>query len=146
MNNQNKQIIPELQSVVNCLDGTSLLSDLLKELKPPVDNQLKTLHRELKAENNVYLYRDRMEAFINRKIPIENKEMTITELLEDRLDCNLLQPDGKGWQKGKLRICFEFIPEDNEDLIIAQENSVKMPESPLDGIRQLANGLPINQN
>jgi KGK domain len=145
MNNQNKQIIPELQSVVNCLDGTSLLSDLLKELKPPVDNQLKILHRELKAENNVYLYRDRMEAFINRKIPIESKEMTITELLEDGLDCNLLQPDGKGWQKGKLTMCFQFTPEENE-FISTQEISAEVNNSPLDEIRQLANSLPIDQN
>jgi hypothetical protein len=80
MNNQNKQIIPELQSVVNCLGGTSLLSDLLKELEPLADNQLKALHKQLKAENNVYLYRERMEAFINNKISVEDQEIKIIEL------------------------------------------------------------------
>ncbi len=143
MNNQNKQIIPELQSVINCLDGTSLLSDLLKELKPPVNNQLKTLHRELKAMSNVYLYRDRMDAFVRERISVEDTETAITKLLENGLNCNLLQPDGKGWQKGKLTMCFQFTPEENET-ILTQEISAEVNNSPLDEIRQLANNLPVN--
>jgi hypothetical protein len=153
MNNQSKQIIPELQAVAHCLDGTFLISDLLESLMPPVDdqesfiNQLKILHLELKtAGYSRDHYRDKIEDFIEKNTIIENKENTIIDLFEDGMNCNLLQLDGKGWQKGKLKICFEFIPEDNEDFAIIQENSVRMAESPLDEIRQLANSLPIDQN
>lgn len=54
----------------------------------------------------------------------------MNELLEGT-SCNLLQPDGKGWQKGKLRLCFEFTPGENENL-------TRIQVSPLDEIRQLA--------
>jgi hypothetical protein len=58
---------------------------------------------------------------------------------------SLLQPDGKGWQKGILKICFEFIPEKDESVNI-EETSVTTQYSPLDEIRQLANSLLIDQN
>jgi hypothetical protein len=153
MNNQSKQIIPELQAVAHCLDGTFLISDLLESLIPPIDdqelfiNQLKILHLELKtAGYSRDHYRDKIEDFIESNTIIKNKENTIIDLFEDGMDCNLLQLDGKGWQKGKLKICFEFMPEDNKDSVVTQENSVKISESPLDGIRQLSNSLPIDQN
>jgi hypothetical protein len=49
MTNQPKQIIPDLQAVAHFLDETFLISDLLENFKPPVDDQ---------------------ESFINRKCPI----------------------------------------------------------------------------
>ncbi len=51
-----------------------------------------------------------------------------------------MQPDGRGWQKGKLKICFEFIPEEPESVAM-QSKSVETNSSPLDEIRQLANEL-----
>jgi KGK domain len=152
MNNQNKQIIPDLQAVAHCSDGTFLISDLLENLKPPLDdqesfiNQLKTLHLELKAGGySRDHYRDKIEAFIKNNTIIENKEIAIIELFEDGIDCNLLQPDGKGWQKGKLTMCFQFTPEESES-ILTKEKSTEINHSPLDEIRQLANSLPIDQN
>jgi hypothetical protein len=58
---------------------------------------------------------------------------------------SLLSLDGKGWQKGKLKICFEFIPEEEKSPTI-KENSLTGQYSSLDEIRQLANSLPIDQN
>ncbi|MCY7369099.1 MAG: hypothetical protein LH474_13215, partial [Chamaesiphon sp.] len=62
------------------------------------------------------------------------------DIFEDGLKCNLLQPDGKGWQKGKLKICCEFIPEEPEPIVI-QDKPAKTHSSPLDEIRQLSNEL-----
>ena len=56
------------------------------------------------------------------------------------MTCNLLQPDGKEWQKGKLKICFEFTPEEAE-LVSTQDKPVATHSSPLDEIRQLSNDL-----
>jgi hypothetical protein len=65
------------------------------------------------------------------------------------MTCTLLQPDGKGWQKGKIKLCFEFIPEENET-VATNETPVKNHLSSLDEIRQLANKLAsggsIDQN
>ncbi len=55
---------------------------------------------------------------------------------------SLLQPDGKGWQKGKLKICFEFTPEEPEPIAI-HDNPVETHSSPLDEIRQLSNELAL---
>jgi hypothetical protein len=38
------------------------------------------------------------------------------------IDCEVIKADGKGWQKGKVRIILEFAPDE--------------PESPLDDIRR----------
>ena len=34
-----------------------------------------------------------------------------TVLIDPGVDCELLQPGSQGWQKGKLKICIEFIAE-----------------------------------
>ncbi len=65
---------------------------------------------------------------------------TIEPFFAEGANCNLLQPDGKGWQKGKIKICFEFIPEENES-VETQSDSVETHCSPLDKIRQLSNEL-----
>jgi hypothetical protein len=61
-------------------------------------------------------------------------------ILMDGTYCNLLQPDGNGWQKGQLKICLEFIPE-GCDPIVMEEKPIETHSSPLDEIRQLANEL-----
>jgi hypothetical protein len=58
---------------------------------------------------------------------------------------SLLQPGLKGWQKGKLKMCFEFTPEEDEP-IVTKEDVFKTIQSPLDEIRQLVNNSPIDQN
>jgi KGK domain len=150
MNDQSKKIIPDLQAVAHCLDGIFLISDLLKNFKPPIDdqksfiNQLRKLHLEVKSGGySRDYYQDKIETFITKNNIIENKDNAIIELFEDGIACKLLQLDGKGWQKGKLTICFQFTPEESEFI---SENSVEVHNSPLDEIRQLANNLPIDQN
>jgi len=46
------------------------------------------------------------------------------ELFGDGIDCKILKP-GKGWQKGKIRLTLEFIPD--QPII---------PPSPLDDLRK----------
>jgi KGK domain len=145
MTNQPKQIIPDLQAVAHCLDGTFLISDLLENLKPPVDdqesfiNQLRKLHLELKSGGySRDHYQDKVEVFIAKSTIIENKENAIIELFEDGIDCKLLQPDSKGWQKGKLTMCFQFTPEGSDSISI-EEKLTETNHSSLDEIRQLSN-------
>jgi hypothetical protein len=58
----------------------------------------------------------------------------ITNMLVSGTTCNLLQPDGKGWQKGQIKICFEFIPQEIET-VVTSENQAEIDRSPLDDIR-----------
>jgi KGK domain len=152
MNDQSKQIIPDSQAVAHCLDGIFLISDLLENFKPLVDdqkpfiNQLRKLHLELKSGGySRDYYQDKVEVFIAQSTIVENKKNAVIKLFEDGIDCKLLQPDSKGWQKGRLTVCFQFTPEESE-FIPFQENSDDIYNSPLDEIRHLDNSLPINQN
>jgi KGK domain len=156
MNNLSKQIIPDSQAVARCLDpemleilgshGTFVISDILERMKfssdPKIskaqldrvfDETISSNSNQLNyifdtSRNGVNKYR---EDFFKNLTDILTNDTDIYELLNKLIDgttCNLLQPDGKGWQKGKLKICFEFIPEEPEDR-----------HSPLDEIRQLSN-------
>ena len=64
----------------------------------------------------------------------------MANILMDGTNISLLQPDGKGWQKGKLKICFEFTPEEPEPIAIIAK-PIETHSSPLDEIRQLSNEL-----
>lgn len=152
MESPSKQIIPDLQAVARCFDRTFLISDLLENFRPPVDErelfieQLKMLHLEMKTGGySRDHYQDTIAAFLQKSTITKDKEETTIKLLEDGMDCSLLQPGSKGWQKGKLKICFEFISEENE-AVVTPANSVKTTRSSLDEIRKLANSLPIEQN
>jgi KGK domain len=72
-------------------------------------------------------------------------EKTAMDSFISGVTVSLLQPGLKGWQKGKLKICFEFAPEEDEPIAM-KGNVVETTQSPLDEIRQLANNLPIDQN
>lgn len=54
---------------------------------------------------------------------------------DEGIDCEILQPATKGWQKGKLKlkVTLEFIPD---------EPSIDEPESPLDDLRRIMNEEP----
>jgi len=83
------------------------------------------------------------------------KGTSINELIEKRWQnnnrkwfsagkaCQILSVDGKGWQKGKLRIKFtlEFCPDEPEIEEITQSNDLEInqAESPLDDIRRMMN-------
>jgi KGK domain len=72
-------------------------------------------------------------------------KQSILNIFINGTNISLLSPDGKGWQKGKLKICFEFTPEESKS-IVKEEESVEIQCSSLDEIRQLANNLLIDQN
>lgn len=55
------------------------------------------------------------------KSHVQGNEKPRNELFEQGVSCEVLRP-GANWQKGKVRIRFEFCPDE--------------PESPLDDIRQ----------
>lgn len=55
------------------------------------------------------------------------------------LDCKLLKPGAKSWQRGKVRITLEFCPEDLEVTPEANNNIEQNGSaSPLDDIRKFA--------
>ncbi|GET42165.1 KGK domain-containing protein [Microseira wollei] len=63
---------------------------------------------------------------------------------DDGLDCEILRPGAKGWQKGRVRIkvTLEFCPDEPEiqETPSNEQPKISEPESP-DDLRQL-----INQN
>ena len=137
MTDRSKQIIPDLAAVARCLDETFLISDLLAKFKMPADNQkifindLRELHLELKQSGySREHYLDKIEAFLRKNIIVGDKNEKNRSMFEDDIICNLLEPNGKGWQKGKLKLCFEFIPEEDETIIF-QEPPLKRQISSL---------------
>ena len=164
MTDRSKQIIPDFQAVARCLDpeileildshGTFLLSELLEMLKGSSVDEIDFIERSAfveKLTNTIitttqnghsqqYLM-NKISTFVKGSILDLNQENArITNSLLSGINCNLLQPDGKGWQKGKLKLCFEFIPEEPE-AIATQATPVETQSSPLDEIRQLSNEL-----
>ena len=169
MTDRSKQIIPDSQAVVSCFDpeiltvldshGTFTINELVKTIKMSgIDrtsfrNELKDLLSILHKEgNNVPSLLSKLTAFVDGD-EINESRYTSYEILRKALlngtECTLLQPEGKGWQKGKLKICFEFIPEEDKPAA-TQEKLAETHSSPLDEIRQLSNELAsggsINQN
>jgi KGK domain len=157
MTDRPKQIIPNSQAVARCLDpeileilgshGTFLLSELLEMLKGSSVDCIDFTDRVAFIEKLTAIVADtiqqghsrqylmnKVSTFVKGSILDPNKNnLKVNNVLLSGVNCDLLQLDGKGWQKGKLKICFEFIPEEN--------NSIETHTSPLDQIRQLANEL-----
>lgn len=87
----------------------------------------------------------------------KNHQYSSTDLLEELIEktvinsfmsgftVSLLQPGLKGWQKGKLTMCFQFTPEE-DDPISMKEDVFETTQSTLDEIRQLASSFLIDQN
>ena len=160
MTDRSTQIIPDSQAVVSCFDpeilkildshSTFTINELLKTIKiSGVDrtsfrDELKNLIGTLqKDSNNVPSLFSKLIAFVDGD-KITESRYTSYEILRKALlngtECSLLQPDEKGWQKGKIKICFEFIPEEPEP-VSTQDKPVEIQSSPLDEIRQLSNDL-----
>jgi KGK domain len=154
MTDRTKQIIPDSESVARCLDpnileifgshGTFTVSELLEQIKEPIEpefslekiNAIFTEARSNGSYSNGNFYHDLQKAILFQ----DNNVATIANILLNGTLCRLLQPDGKGWQKGTLKMCLEFIPEEPEAIEV-QEKPVEMHQSPLDEIRQLSNEL-----
>jgi KGK domain len=163
MTDQSKQIIPDSNSVIRCLDpemlkmlnshGTFVIDEILEKIKEPIDpifsrDKIYNIFDQSRTRDSYRkddYYNDLKDAIIKN----DTNNSTIINMLMSGTDCTLLQPDGKGWQKGKLKMCFEFIPEEPEPLAI-QEIPITAHLSPLDEIRQLSNELAsvgsIDQN
>ncbi len=159
MTDRSKQIIPDSQAVVSCFDpeilkildshSTFTINELLKTIKiAGIDrtsfrDELKTLIVASQKEgHNIQSLMSKLTTFVDGD-KINESRYTSYEILRKALlngtECTLLQPNEKGWQKGKLKICFEFIPE--EDPVATQEKPLETHLSPLDEIRQLSNEL-----
>jgi glucose-6-phosphate-specific signal transduction histidine kinase len=149
-----KQIIPDQNAVVSCFDSeiieildshsTFTINELLRTIRiSGVDrtsfrDSLRDLIVEMQKEShNVQSLLNKLTTFINGEAINENR-YTSYEILRKALlngtDCNLLQADGQGWQKGQLKVCFEFIPDGTES-VASQNNPTETHPSPLDEIR-----------
>jgi KGK domain len=139
-------------AILKVLDshGTFTVNELLKTIKvsgvdrTSLRDDLKDLIVTMQKEaHNIPSLLSKLTTFIDGD-KIAESRYTSYEILRKALlngtECSLLQPNEQGWQKGKLKICFEFIPEESES-IIAQPDSVEAHSSPLDEIRQLSNEL-----
>jgi KGK domain len=164
MTNQSKRIIPNPRSVTRFLDqdiinslgshNTFEVNDLLEIIKGENLDihqssfqfrvELASLINEIpeRGESKQY-FLDKVERLVRKYGVDSNKE--ISQAFSAGVVCSLLEPDGQGWRKGKIRLCFEFIPEENTSVVV-QEDSVKATQSPLDEIRQLANRSQIEKN
>ncbi len=154
MTDRSKQIIPDSQAVARFLDkdtittldchATLTIEELLEKTKNSVLPELslsKVSAIYAKARSNGgYSDNDCFNDLKNAVNRTDTNKLTIINKLIEGAICNLLQPDGKGWQKGKLKLCFQFIPEETE-IIEIQEKRLGTNSSPLDEIRQLANEL-----
>jgi KGK domain len=160
MIDRSKQIIPDSEAVVSCFDpeiltvldshGTFTINELLKTIKMSgIDrtsfrDELKNLITALQKEgHNIPSLLSKLTTFVDGD-KINESRYTSYEMLRKALlngtECTLLQPDEKGWQKGKLKICVEFTPEEDEP-VATQNEPVETHTSPLDEIRQLSNEL-----
>jgi KGK domain len=162
MNNPIKQIIPSSQTVARCLDeeileilgshSTFTITELVETIKlSGIDRtsyRIELMDMIKKGNLSNPSFQNDLTSFIHGDEIKENRYTSyevLRKALFDGTECSLLQTDGKGWQKGRLKICFEFIPEEDEPME-TETNLVKTQCSSLDEIRQLANSLPINQN
>jgi KGK domain len=158
MTDRSKQIIPDPNAVARCLDpemleildshGTFVISELLEMLKETsidsidftersefLEKLTNTITGIIQQGHSQQYLMSKVSAFLKGSIFDSKKDNSkINNELLSGINCNLLQPDGKGWQKGKLKICFEFIPEENEP-VATQEPPVQTHNSPLDEIR-----------
>ena len=154
MTDRSTKIIPDSQAVARCLDpeiveilgshSTFTVSELLEQIKQPIDpvlskEKIDAIFTEARS-NGSYSHGNFYNDLQNAILVEDTDVATLANILLDGTLCNLLQTDGKGWQKGKLKICFEFIPEEPE-LVSTQDKPVVTHSSPLDEIRQLSNDL-----
>jgi hypothetical protein len=200
MTNQAKQIIPDPQSVVRCLDyeaisaldshSTFTIEELIEKINQSLGNPLKILlsneilnfflhkvrvvpnygppdfHKDINdatkllgksisttevarmfndiRNNRNYSCSDLFEDVNDLAFPNEDTT-SILSIFSDGTQVLLLLPDGNGWRQGELKICFEFTPEE-EHQVLAKDPPIEDNLSPLDEIRYLANNLPIEQN
>jgi hypothetical protein len=154
MNDQSKQIISDSESVTRFTDRemlkilnshslftiAELLEKLQKSTNPTICREKVDAIFVRSRSNGGYSKSDYFNDLQNAILSKDTNLVTIVSILLKGTSCSVLQPDGTGWQKGNLKLCFEFTPEENKPVPI-QKKSVEAHRSPLDEIRQLANEL-----
>lgn len=50
-------------------------------------------------------------------------------LLGEGIDCEILRPDARGWQKGKVRFSLEFCPDESKSPLDDLRQQISEPES-----------------
>jgi hypothetical protein len=78
------------------------------------------------SENDVISFFDSQPLYLSKTIKFIELKQEIKKrplqheadqlLMSKGIECELLQPGSQGWQKGKIKINFEFIPDDIADL------------------------------
>jgi KGK domain len=127
----------------NC-NFSKITEDINEAIKPLVlslsTDQLNIMYEKIRIDRR-YGSSDFIKTiFLETTAGSVKSVKSVANILIDGTNISLLQPDGKGWQKGKLKLCFEFIPEEDEPTS-TQEKPVESHSSPLDEIRQLSNEL-----
>lgn len=114
------------------------------------------------SKNFEGLDRENVVSVYSGQILVNNRTFTVSEMIaalmpivkeksgntwtEDKeqwfregLDCKILKPGAKSWQRGKVRISLEFEPEELEVAEISEngESPATKASSPLDDIRQM---------
>jgi KGK domain len=133
----------------NC-DFSKIVGDINEAIKPLVlslsTDQLNLIYEKIRIDRRYgssdFIKTIFLETIAKSVQSVQSVQSvkSVANILVDGTSISLLQPDGKGWQKGKLKICFEFIPEELEPLSM-QESPITAHFSPLDEIRQLSNEL-----
>jgi KGK domain len=157
MTDQSKPIIPDSQSVARLSDqeiidtlnsnGTFVFEDFIEAISD-FDTSMITgdieyeINRIFCNEENGEYLRGKLESFIKTEVIEKSKIPSlsiIVKALFNGVNCDLLEPNGQGWQKGKIKILFEFMPEENENQTsqpIVSSEQTQFMESSLDGIRK----------
>ncbi len=127
----------------NC-DFSKITEDINEAIKPlvlsPSIDQLNLMYEKIRIDRR-YGSSDFIKTiFLEATVKSVQSVKSVANILMDGTSISLLQPDGKGWKKGQLKMCFAFIPEEPESLA-TQEKPAKTHSSLLDEIRQLSNEL-----
>ena len=72
-----------------------------------------------------------LKDIVERLIVHRNNKATDdkTAFYSSGLNCEILQANGKGWQKGKARVSLEFIPDNETDEDNNSELEVESPQT-----------------
>ncbi len=82
----------------------------------------------------------RMSEHLRKGLFGEFNDQLLKEWSDTGVECEVLKMDGRSWQKGKVRISLEFIPDEEDEEILEtnlEEESIanKLPGSRLDDLR-----------
>ncbi len=87
--------------------------------------------------NTTFTVNEFMSALKQAVSKVENLSEEKKKWFEEGLECKILKPGAKSWQRGKVRLTLEFAPEVLEvETVESSESENSKSESPLDDIRQ----------